>query len=214
MAAILAIDQDYDLVTEYSQAFRESLVFSLLPQQFPHHRLYLARNDHATRAYIDSVLTSKSISFITGAGHGLRHTFTGHNGQVVWDASEDLSYLAGKIVHLLSCQTGSSLGQKMVADGVVAFWGYAIDFQFLFTHPQPSPLDTDDEARVFFQMDLVVLKGILKRLTAQEIRDSVQVYYTKMYPQLRPGQKALLLSNLTNLIGPSVGFGDEHAVLP
>lgn len=213
MPEIIAVDRDDDLVTQYSQAFRESLVFSSFNATYPQHQLHRVSNGHATRASIDALVATRPIRLITGSGHGRADSFLGHQSQVIWSAAQDLSYLTGTIVHLLSCQAGLWLGRAMVDSGVTAFWGYSADFNFFMTDPRPTQLDTDDLALKFFEMDMIVLRGILDGRAAEDIVVELAAYYLATHSKLTPAQASELMSNYYHLVGPMVTWGDEQAVL-
>ncbi len=214
MADVLQIDQDYDIVTRYGQAFRDKLVFANFASDFPTHRLHACKNADATRSKIDAKLTSNSVKFVTGMGHGLYTTFTGQHGAVIWDDSDNFSYMKDMIVHLLSCQTGALLGRKMVSDGVAAFWGYTVNFTFYHRNPVPHALDSDPTAEMYLRMDAIIDRGILKNMDSQSIYDAVTRYVAKALPKMKnAAQRSVLLDDYVHLVCPATTWGDAQATL-
>lgn len=217
MAGVLAIDQDYDIVTRYGQAFRERLLFSCFATDFAGHKLVRCQNKKATRRAVDAALGADGIHYVTGMGHGRYSTFTGQDGVTIWDAldpKEDFTNLNGRLVHLLSCQTGALLGRSMVHGGVRGFWGYTINFAFYHKRPVPKELHTDEVAEAFLKMDLIVDRGILSGKNAHEIYESVTKYVGSVYAQMKDvAAKAVLLDNYLHLVGPGLTWGDPSAVL-
>ncbi len=213
MADVLGVDQNYDLVTQYGFAFRHKFIFQKFSTDFPSHTLYQSNNAKAVRSVIDGIITKNSIRYITAMGHGMYAAFTGQNGAIVWDAAEDLSYLKGTIVHLLSCQTGASLGRKMVADGVSAFWGYTVNFAFRHEGQPPTELSDDTTAAIYLRMDAIIDRGILAGKKSQPIYDSVQSYVARVIPQLTPADRATLLDNYVHLVCPSTTWGSPSVTL-
>lgn len=216
MAQVLEIDQDYEIVVQYGQAFRNKFIFQDFNSNFPQHQLIKCNNHRANRSDIDAVIDSDEtdIRFISGMGHGLYYAFTGQNGDVIWDAAtDDFGYLNDMILHFLSCQTGAILGREMVKDGVAAFWGYSVNFVFYHQNTPPNQLDKDSTAEVYFRMDAIIDRGILRGKGAQEIYDSVQRYVAQVYPQLNNAQRAVLLDNFVHLVCPATVWGDPKATI-
>lgn len=64
---------------------------------------------------------------IFGFGHGSPYRFTGDSQTDIFNM-ENTEWLDDRLVYLLSCQTGSVLGQGMVTDGADSFAGYTEDW--------------------------------------------------------------------------------------
>ena len=213
MAMVLRIDADSDLTTNYLQAFRQRYIFEKFDHDWPKHKLLSFIGVDATEANIEDCLNTHPINYISGAGHGYYDTFTVYERQPLWIAKQNLSFLQGKIVHLLSCQTAAMLGKEMVKHGVAAFWGYTINFTFWITRPAPEDLSQDWLAEVPLRMDCIIDRGILAGLGAILIYQSVEKYVTKVLPQLGQRQRAVLLDNYLHLACPMVTWGDRVATI-
>lgn len=213
MADVLRIDASDGSVTPYASAFRDKFVFGSFGTEFPQHRLVALVGDNAVAAPVVAELTHTRAGYVTGIGHGVYSSFIGTDGHAIWNPGSDLSALSGGLVHLLSCQTGASLGVRMVAAGARAFWGYSVDFQFLFRVDRPADLADDSVAEVYFRMDVIIDRGVLTGKTAREIYNSVTDYVAKVLPQLPPTQQVLLLSNYAHLVWPGLSWGDPDATV-
>jgi hypothetical protein len=213
MATVMRIDHDSDLTNQYAQAFRVKHVFAQFNGQYPQHVVVEAIDGAAIQTNVESILRQNTINYISGAGHGAYHTFIGSDSNPIWDASQDLSLLAGKVVHLLACETGAVLGRAIVEQGATAFWGYTVSF--VFKHDtNPPTLDSDVLAEAFLKMDTIIDRGILAGKNSQDIYDSIERYVAQVWIGLAPLDRGLLLSNFVHLACPVVDWGDEAAVLP
>lgn len=211
---VLAIDADWDLVTQYGHAFRDRFVFAEFSQKWPEYQLHRLSGLQAVQPAINTFLTEHDVRFVTAAGHGVYDTFRGYQDQLIWSATQDLALLQGAIVHLLSCQTGTLLGRSMVAQEVRAFWGYTINFSFFRKTTPPADLAEDKTAEIFLKMDCIVDRGILSKKPSVEIHNSVASYVASVSPQLKnPLHRAALLDNYLHLVGPFTTWGDAEATL-
>ena len=190
MAEVVAIEQDYDIVVRYGQAFRLALVYShhSLQGNPPKHRLIRCFNNNAMPQFIYPAVQQVGVRFITGMGHGSYDRFTGQHGVTIWQASAiPPSHVTDKLVHLCSCETGAMLGLEMVKQGATVFWGYTVSFVFYHSDPPPISLESDPVARIFFQMDAIVDRGILAGRDATTIYDRIVAYFWQVYPHLSSG---------------------------
>jgi len=75
------------------------------------------------------VLSAPQSDFILGAGHGDVSIFCGQNEAIILEVGRyNPREVSGKVIKLLSCQTGKSLGPDLVQNGAVAFMGYTDDY--------------------------------------------------------------------------------------
>lgn len=215
MCDVLAIDANWDVVTQYGRAFREHFVFANFAKDWPAYKIHHLVGTDAVQPGVNTFISGNDIKYLTGMGHGLYDAFTGYNNSPIWDANDDFSHLKGVIIHLLSCQTGALLGRAMVKQGVRAFWGYTVNFVFYRMTNIPSDLLTDTIAEVFLKMDCIIDRGILSNKNATEIYDSVTDYVAKVYPQLKkkPLHQAILFDNYVHLVCPATTWGDAGATL-
>jgi hypothetical protein len=213
MATVLRVDADSDTTTRYLQAFRHRLIFETFSNDWSKHILHSFIGDQAIEANVDACLKANKIRFISGAGHGFYDTFTAYQNRPLWSASQDLSFMKGIVVHLLSCQTAAMLGRSMIKYGAAAFWGYTVNFTFFRTDPPPADLSQDNIAEMFLKMDCIIDRGILKGRRAMPIYDSVDKYVAQLVPQLERRYRAMLLDNYLHLACPMVTWGDRTSTI-
>ena len=212
MADVIRIDADDGEVTPYGTAFRDRLLFDAFDDEFPGHRVVALLGDDAVAGPVAAALAGGP-DYVTGIGHGEYGSFTGTNRLAIWNPGSDLSAVRGAIVHLLSCQTGSSLGPRMVETGARAFWGYSVDFQFFFQQDAPADLADDPTAEAYFRMDVIIDRGVLAGKTAHEIHESVSRYVAAVLPHLEAAQRVVMLSNYVHLVWPGLSWGDPDATV-
>ena len=74
-------------------------------------------------------LSAPQSDIIIGMGHGDVDSFTGQNEVILLEVGKyDPQEIRGKVVKLLSCQTGVELGPDLVANGCAAYLGYTDDY--------------------------------------------------------------------------------------
>lgn len=215
MPEVLAIDANWDTVTQYGRAFREHFIFNNFGTEWPAYKIHHIVGKDAIQPGVDTFIHSNEINYLTGMGHGLYDIFTGYQNSPIWDADQDLTHLKGLIIHLLSCQTGALLGRSMVKQGILAFWGYTVNFGFYRKSTPPPKLTDDGSAEIFLKMDCIIDRGILSNKNANEIYDSITDYVAQVYPKLKnkPLYQALLLDNYVHLVCPATTWGDANATL-
>ena len=213
MGAVLQIDHKSDIANAYCQAFREKLVFRNFT--FPH-ALIKATDHAAERQNVEAILKGATVDYISASGHGEFGQLFGEDGVPIWEADPiaqpALQPLAGKIVHLLSCGTGSYLGPTMIDFGAACFWGYAAEFSF--SREEFGPPENDAIAELFFEMDAIIDRGILNGNPAQVIYNDVSIYMINTAAKLvDPIDRSIFLDNYMVIVCPVVSSGDPLRVL-
>ena len=168
----LAIDSNYEPVTEAACDFRNEHVYpALTARGFVLEKL---QGPLARRFYVAPAAARPEIDYITGVGHGVYDTFTGHHGDVIFRAGAfQAAEVSGKIVHLLSCQTARELGPSFIRNGCAAFFGYDENFTFLF-----------DFAERFFACDAEIDLAFAEGLTAKKVYARVRALFEKQIAEL------------------------------
>jgi len=214
---VVAIEQSTDELTTYIQAYRNRFVYShpTFMGSSPKHVLVRCFDGNATPSTIYQAVQQAQVRFITGTGHGSYDLFTGQSGVVVWDALKVSDrHVRGKIMHLLSCQTGAILGLNCVQKGALAFWGYSVDFSVpILRH---SSVEDNNVTNAFLRMDAIIDRGILDGREAQDIYDSVVRHFSNVYTQLAAQGSpwtGLFLDNFVHLVCPALTWGDPKATL-
>jgi hypothetical protein len=213
MASMLRVDHDGDLINQYAQAFRVKHLFRAFPTQYGQHSLYEAIDGNVTQQNVDSLLQNNTIDYVSGSGHGKYNMFIGGDGNAIWETgAQNVDLLKGKIVHLLACDAGASLGKEAIQRGAITFWGYTASF--LFAHQaSPPSLEDDSVAEIFLKMDIIIDRGVLAGANGNEIYESITRYVVQLIPSLTAFDRSLLLSNYYNLASPAVTWGDPTATI-
>ncbi len=208
---ILLIDAEWDTTTKYLYAFRRHF----LQPDLNKYKKWELVGAKAVQPNVDQLLQAHRIGFISGAGHGFYHAFLGYLNSAIWEAEQDLTPLTGTIIHLLSCQTGATLGKSMVRQGAKAFWGYTQKFAFNRKAAPPADLHTDASAKQAIEMDLIIDMGILRRVSAVTIYHNVQDYVEAVTSGLPPSSlaRAVIRDNFRHLVCPVPLWGDQSARL-
>jgi len=77
-------------------------------------------------------LSAPQSDIIIGVGHGQQDAFTGQHEVVIWEVGKyDPREVEGKVIKLLSCQTGVELGPDLIRNGALSFAGYKDDYLWI-----------------------------------------------------------------------------------
>jgi hypothetical protein len=205
MATVLSIDSDDETVTAICRQYREANVYA----QFD--ALNQARSPFvgptARRELVESRLLAGGIDWITGSGHGFPTRFTGQERVSIFETTGyDPAEVAGRIIHLLACETAATLGTDLVSNGCVAFFGYDEVFVFPDTAPE-----------LFLDCDATIDLQLADGKTAQEAYDAAFAAFNRRIAQMQRLGKiwiaAALARNRDHLCAPSIDskWGDAHA---
>ena len=115
-------------------------------------------------------LAAPQSDIIIGAGHGDVDTFTGQNEAILLEVGNyDPREVKGKVIKLLSCQTGVELGPDLVKNGCAAFMGYTDDYVWVMDSDLASTPWADKEFAGKCLMPVVDgLNALLDGKTAKE----------------------------------------------
>jgi hypothetical protein len=149
------------------------------------------------------------VSFVTASGHGFPARFTGQGRLSLWEVGHyQASEVAGKIVHLLACESARNLGVDVVEKGCRAFFGY--DAVFIFP---------DTASELFLQCDAQIdIKLAEGRSAGEAYEAAIQAFNQRIALMLKAGKTwiaAALQRNRDHLCAPSVDpkWGDRNASL-
>lgn len=74
-------------------------------------------------------LSAPQSDIVIGVGHGDKDAFCGHNEAIILEVGKyDPREVRGKVIKLLSCQTGVELGPDLIRNGATSFMGYRDDY--------------------------------------------------------------------------------------
>jgi len=158
--------------------------------------------------------TAKISKFITGVGHGSPTEYTGQYQNVLWAVGEyNPTEVKGKIIKLLSCSTGKSLGPDLIINGAKAYQGYDSIFAFmadtdrLIYHIFPW---LDPTAKKFLLPPMKGIKALLEGKTNKEAYEIEYAEFTKNIEREEdPEIAAILMHDRDHL----VMLGDPNAKL-
>lgn len=123
MPTVLSL-ADFDLATRSASGY---LIRWIVPRIVEPATLYglLARRT-------PFVLSAPQSDIIIGMGHGDTNLFSGQNEAVILQVAKyDPKEVSGKVIKLLSCQTGVELGPDLIINGATCFMGYKDDFVWI-----------------------------------------------------------------------------------
>lgn len=162
---------DFDLPTRSASGFMLRYIvprlepihlFSILARRFPF-QLSAPRSD-----------------IIIGMGHGSVETFTGQNEAVILDAGRyNPREVRGKVIKLLSCQTGVELGPDLVRNGCAVFMGYTDDYLWVMDADLASRPWADEMAATCLMPVIDGINALLDGKTAREAFDVELEGYTR-----------------------------------
>jgi hypothetical protein len=157
-AAVLM--SDFDLPTRSASGF---LLRYIAPRLEPVHLYaFMVRR-------LPFQLTAPQSDIIIGVGHGDKTTFTGQSEAVILEVGKyNRREIKGKVIKLLSCQTGSVLGPDLVQNGAKAFLGYSDDYVWVMDSDLASKPWADDLAATSLMPVIDGLNALLDGKTAEE----------------------------------------------
>ena len=122
MPTVLSMS-DFDLPTRSASGF---MLRHIVPRVEPVQLLsILARR-------LPFELAAPPSDIIIGVGHGDVDVFTGQNEAILLEVGKyDPKEVEGKVIKLLSCQTGVDLGPDLIKHGALSFLGYRDDYVWI-----------------------------------------------------------------------------------
>ena len=162
MAVTLAM-ADFDLPTRSASGF---LLRYIVPRVEPIQLLGVLVRRLPFR------LSAPQSDIIIGCGHGDVDAFTGQNEAVILEVGKyDPKEVEGKVIKLLSCQTGVELGPDLVRNGCAAFMGYTDDYIWVMDSDLASTPWADEMAATSLMPVIGSINALLDGKTAREALD-------------------------------------------
>lgn len=116
--------------------------------------------------------TAPQSDIIIGMGHGDVNVFTGQNETVILEVGHyDPKEIKGKVVKLLSCQTGVELGPDLIANGCTVYLGYIDDYLWVCDADKASVPWSDPLAATCLMPVIDSINALLSGKTAKEAHD-------------------------------------------
>jgi len=209
-ATILAIDANFDPITQAPFDYREENIYPLFQERG--FTIVRRQGESARRTEVAPQARMPNVVYLTGVGHGFPDSYTGDNLDPIFSVGHfSPEEAAGKIVHFLSCETAADLGPDFVAKGCRAYFGYSDNFTY------PPNL-----AEVFFDCDSEIDRGFANGLIAEQVFQNVQARFQEHIDRLKSTgdsgdlfNASVLEVDMRLLRAPSVApeYGDPNAKL-
>jgi hypothetical protein len=209
-AVVVAIDSNFEPVTEAPFNFREKNVYPHFDKRG--FTIVRCQGHLASRNDVAPQVLKSNVVYLTGVGHGFQDQYTGEGFHPIFSVGHyNAAEAKGKIVHFFSCETAGRLGPDFVANGCRAYFGYSD----IFTYPPGSP-------ETFFDCDSEIDRAFADGLTAGQVFDRVKALFAKRIADLKATgnngdlfKASILETNLSFLRAPSLGaqYGDPEAKL-
>lgn len=125
-------------------------------------------------------LAAPQSDIIIGAGHGDAYTFTGQNEAVILEVGKyNPREVKGKVIKLLSCQTGMQLGPDLIGNGAASFMGYKDDYVWVMDADLAATPWADEMAAASLMPVIDSINALLDGETAQEAFNTELEGYTR-----------------------------------
>jgi hypothetical protein len=203
----VGIDSSWEQLTQEACDYRNKYVYPYLSKKNVGAKLF--QGPLARRIYVASAVRDQKVSYLTGVGHGAFDTYTGDHYDPIWHIGNyPAEEAAGKIVHLLSCQTAAQLGPDFVTHGCNAYFGYDINFTLVW-----------DDRDIFFECDSKIDQAFADGKKASQVYTETYDLFTTRIDQLRAQGKnyvaAVLMTDRDHLRAPASGaqWGSQEAKL-
>jgi len=170
MASVL-LASDFDLPTRSASGF---LLRWIAPRLGPVHLFsFLDRR-------LPFQLAAPQSDIIIGTGHGDTNAFTGQNEAVILEVGKyNRREVEGKVIKLVSCQTGLKLGPDLIRNGALCFAGYSDDYVWVMDADLAATPWADKMAATSLLPVVDGLNALLDGKTARESFDIELEGYTR-----------------------------------
>lgn len=162
---------DFDLATRSASGF---LLRYIVPRLEPVHLYAILARRTPFR------LSAPQSDIIIGMGHGSEDAFTGQNEAIILEVGRyDPKEIRGKVIKLLSCQTGVELGPDLIRNGAASFQGYSDDYVWVCDADLASTPWSDKIAATCLMPVIDSINALLDGKTSKEAFDIEQEGYSR-----------------------------------
>jgi len=191
---------DYDLATRSASGF---LLRYIVPRLEPVHLFSIMDRR------IPFQLSAPQSDIIIGMGHGSVDAFTGQNEAVILEVGKySPREVEGKVIKLLSCQTGVLLGPDLIKNGAQSFMGYLDDYVWICDSDLASTPWSDELAATSL---MPVVDGLNALLDGKTAKEAFEVELEGYLRNASVEENELLRSCLEFNHDNAVLLGDENA---
>ena len=162
----------YDPATEVIYSFFDHLIPEILKGD--HYVVEIFEED-VTRKQLEELIILENPDIFLGMGHGLYGEFTGQNKEIILD-TDNAYLLEGKVVYLLSCQTGEILGEE-IAKHALAYVGYDEDWLFEINRACSFGGFCSDNFKRFLDIERHIIFNLLELVKTYPSRSKLQEFY-------------------------------------
>lgn len=171
----------HDLTTRYISAWAEEVIAFAKVKSIEVVDLI---KDKAKRKEFEGRIKKLIPRLIFLNGHGNHDSIAGQDNDVLIKVGENDDLLAGKITYALSCNSGQTLGPKVVESKNTSYIGYRDDFIFIADGRYTTrPLD-DPRAKPFMESSNQVMMSILKGHSTEEAASRSKSLFREHYIKL------------------------------
>lgn len=125
-------------------------------------------------------LSAPQSDIIIGVGHGDEMSFTGHNEAVILEVGKySPREVEGKVIKLISCQTGVSLGPDLIKNGALSVAAYVDDYIWVCDADLATTPWADEMAATSLMPVVEGLNALLDGKIARESFDIELEGYTR-----------------------------------
>ncbi len=148
------------------------------------------------------VFSSQRADIIIGMGHGDVDIFTGQNMGLILKVNEySPNEVEGKVIYLLSCQTGVELGPDLIRNGASCFLGFTDDYIWMMDADLASTPWADELASPCLIPAIDAINTLLDGRTTEEAYN-VQVERYRRNAEAEEDEliRALIEFNMDNAV--------------
>jgi hypothetical protein len=208
VARIVAVEARHDTPTRRAFDYRDLHFYQTPPAQAPG-TLEVIRGPLARRGRVATTLVTSNPALLTAVGHGDVDTMMGFGSAALWEPGRYAPHeVAGRIVHLVACETARQLGPDLVAQGARAFVGYDV---IVMLH--------DDVFEPFMECDTLIDLTLLAGGTVAAAHAAALTRFDQHIDRFKAAgdlfQAAVMQTHRDSLCSPvtDAKFGDPNATL-
>lgn len=191
---------DFDFATRSASGF---LLRHIVPRLEPVHLYSILARRTPFR------LSAPQSDIIIGMGHGEADAFTGQNEAVILEVNRyDPKEVKGKVIKLLSCQTGVILGPDLIRNGAASFQGYTDDYVWVMDADLASRPWSDQMAASCL---MPVVKSISALLDGKTTKEAFDVETEEYRRNAKIEEDEFMRSLIEFNMGNAICLGDANA---
>jgi len=154
-------------------------------------------------------LAAPQSDIIIGVGHGDAIGFSGQNEALILEVGKyDPREVDGKVIKLLSCQTGIALGPDLIKNGATSFLGYVDDYVWVMDSDLASTPWADNMAATSL---MPVVDGLNALLDGKICREAFRIEMEGYSRNAEVEEEELVKSCLEFNRDNAVLLGDQNA---